>query len=174
MSAAPRIYIACLAAYNNGRLHGRWIDADQPPEDIHAEVCAMLAGSPEPLAEEWAIHDYEGFGALRLSEWESFERLSAIARGIVEHGGAFSAWLAYDSSHDPSDMESFEDAYRGEWGSMRDYAEDYADEVGMYAAAESSGFAYVTVDLDMLERDLNIELYTAPSDHHSVFVFDPS
>ena len=23
----PRIYVACLAAYNNGRLHGRWIDA---------------------------------------------------------------------------------------------------------------------------------------------------
>lgn len=25
----PRIYVACLAAYNNGSLHGRWIDADQ-------------------------------------------------------------------------------------------------------------------------------------------------
>lgn len=24
----PRIYVACLAAYNNGHLHGRWIDAD--------------------------------------------------------------------------------------------------------------------------------------------------
>ena len=23
----PRIYVACLAAYNNGCLHGRWIDA---------------------------------------------------------------------------------------------------------------------------------------------------
>ena len=25
----PRIYVACLAAYNNGYLHGAWIDADQ-------------------------------------------------------------------------------------------------------------------------------------------------
>jgi hypothetical protein len=23
----PQIYVACLAAYNNGRLHGVWIDA---------------------------------------------------------------------------------------------------------------------------------------------------
>ena len=26
---APRIYVACLAAYNAGRLHGGWIDANQ-------------------------------------------------------------------------------------------------------------------------------------------------
>ena len=32
--STPRIYVACLAAYNNGRLHGRWIDADQSVEDI--------------------------------------------------------------------------------------------------------------------------------------------
>jgi Antirestriction protein (ArdA) len=25
----PRIYVACLAAYNNGYLHGAWIDAIQ-------------------------------------------------------------------------------------------------------------------------------------------------
>ena len=29
----------------------------------------MLAASPR-LAEEWAIHDYEGFGSFRLSEWD--------------------------------------------------------------------------------------------------------
>ena len=40
----PRIYVACLAAYNNGRLHGRWIDATTPDE-IWGEVRAMLAAS---------------------------------------------------------------------------------------------------------------------------------
>ncbi|MEO0467721.1 MAG: antirestriction protein ArdA, partial [Pseudomonadota bacterium] len=52
---APRIYVACLAAYNNGRLHGRWIDATDPHE-VWQQVSAMLAASPEPDAEEWAIH----------------------------------------------------------------------------------------------------------------------
>ena len=33
----PRIYVACLAAYNNGCLHGRWIDATTPDE-IRREV----------------------------------------------------------------------------------------------------------------------------------------
>jgi len=30
----PRIYVACLAAYNAGKLHGEWIDADQDAEAI--------------------------------------------------------------------------------------------------------------------------------------------
>ena len=170
---APRIYIACLAAYNNGILHGAWIDADQSADELHQAVQQILAASPIPGAEEWAIHDYEGFGELRLSEWESFERVSNIAAGIAEHGDAFSAWLSYDESQDATDMRAFEDAYRGEWDSLRAYAEDYADSTGMYDAAEKSGSTYVVVDIDMLTRDLDIELYTVESDSHTVYVFDP-
>jgi antirestriction protein len=85
----PRIYVACLAAYNAGRLHGVWIDANQSPVDIYSVVSEMLAASPESCAEEWAIHDYEGFGELRLSEWESLARISGIAARIAKHGSAF-------------------------------------------------------------------------------------
>ena len=51
MTDVPKIYVADLAAYNAGRLRGIWIDATQEPDEIHAEVQAMLAGSPEPVAE---------------------------------------------------------------------------------------------------------------------------
>jgi antirestriction protein len=174
MSSTPRIYVACLAAYNNGRLHGEWIDADQSADELHEDVRQMLAASPEPGAEEWAIHDYEGFGELRLSEWESFERVSVIAAGIAEHGEAFASWLSYDESQDATDMQAFEDAYRGEWDSLRAYAENFADEIGLYDAAEKSGSSYVVVDIDMLERDLGIELYSVRSDQHTVYIFDPN
>lgn len=174
MSTEPRIYVACLAAYNNGLLHGEWINADQSTDELHEAVARMLAASPEPGAEEWAIHDCEGFGALRLSEWESFERVSAIAAGIAKHGDAFSAWLSYDESQDATDMQAFEDAYRGEWDSLRAYAENFADDIGLYDAAEKSGSHYVTVDIDALERDLDIELYSVRSDHHTVYIFDPT
>jgi hypothetical protein len=30
----PRIYVASLSDYNNGVLHGRWIDASSDPEDM--------------------------------------------------------------------------------------------------------------------------------------------
>jgi antirestriction protein len=168
-----RIYIACLAAYNAGILHGAWIDADQSADDISAAVEEMLSTSPEPGAEEWAIHDYEGFGSLRLSEWESFERVSGIAAGITLHGPAFAAWLEYDDSHNPADIDSFCDSYRGEWNSLRDYAEDFADSIGLYDLAERPGSPYVTVDIDMLERDLDIEMYTVDSGQ-GLYVFDPN
>src|SRR5258705_6462661 len=89
----PAIYVASLADYNNGVLHGAWIDAARDPEDIQADIDAILASSREPNAEEWAIHDYEQFGRARIFEHDSIEQVSGIAKGIQEHGYAFSAWI---------------------------------------------------------------------------------
>ena len=55
-----RIYVACLAAYNNGHLHGEWVEVTDEASICEA-VQAMLFRSPIEEAEEWAIHDYEGF-----------------------------------------------------------------------------------------------------------------
>lgn len=49
MSTEPRIYVACLASYNNGVLHGRWIDLDGLDyDDLSNEIAAMLRESPYP------------------------------------------------------------------------------------------------------------------------------
>ncbi len=42
----PQIYIACLAAYNNGILHGEWIDATQDVSTIYNEIHEMLLTAP--------------------------------------------------------------------------------------------------------------------------------
>lgn len=34
----PKIYVACLAAYTEGMLHGRWIEANQEALAIHKEI----------------------------------------------------------------------------------------------------------------------------------------
>jgi len=47
MSEEIRIYVADLAAYNNGKLHGVWINACDDLEDIQEQVNKMLAKSPE-------------------------------------------------------------------------------------------------------------------------------
>ena len=65
-SAEPRIYVACLAAYNSGRLHGAWINADQKPASLQSEVSAMLKASTLPGAEDFAIQDFEGFEGLHI------------------------------------------------------------------------------------------------------------
>ncbi|MBX9790018.1 MAG: antirestriction protein ArdA [Pirellulales bacterium] len=74
----PMIYVACLAAYNAGMLHGKWIPAAQDADSLREEVNAILKESPVPLAEEWAIHDYEGFGDIRIDEYHSLSEVSAL------------------------------------------------------------------------------------------------
>lgn len=43
-----RIYVACLASYNNGILHGEWIDATSDSDEMQEEVNRILRTSPEP------------------------------------------------------------------------------------------------------------------------------
>ena len=42
-----RIYVADLAAHNNGILHGVWINACDDVEDIRDQINTMLEASPE-------------------------------------------------------------------------------------------------------------------------------
>ena len=57
----PAIYIACLASYNAGTLHGFWCDLTiaTTAEDIQECIDYVLATSPATLAEEYAIHDQQ-------------------------------------------------------------------------------------------------------------------
>ncbi len=80
-----RIYVADLAAYNNSKLHGVWINALDNLDNIQDQINTMLAKSPEGFAEEYAIHDYEGFDAYRLGEYEGIETAHEIACFIEEN-----------------------------------------------------------------------------------------
>jgi len=43
-----RIYVACLAAYNNGIHHGKWIDVGDDINALQAEIDDILRTSPYP------------------------------------------------------------------------------------------------------------------------------
>lgn len=45
---APRFYAACLASYNNGVLHGAWIDASTDTDEMQEAVDVMLRASKFP------------------------------------------------------------------------------------------------------------------------------
>ena len=89
------IYIADLAAYNNGILHGVWIDATHELDDIYEAIQTLLVASPEAGSEEWAIHDYDGFAGLGLGEYESLEHVHAIAVFLEDHGDLGAAVLSH-------------------------------------------------------------------------------
>ncbi len=126
---APRIYVACLAAYNGGRLQGRWISAVEGEDHIWEEVRAMLAESPEPEAEEWAIHDYENFEGASLSEYSSFEAVCALAEFIAERG-RLGAQVYRHFGDDLEQARAAFDDYVGEFQSLAHFAEELITDAG--------------------------------------------
>ena len=124
-----RIYVACLAAYNNGHLHGRWIEVSDENTILQA-VKAMLHSSPiEEMAEEWAIHDYEGFEGAEVSEYSSFASVVELADYIREHGALGAQVLNYYGGNIEDARTRFED-YAGEYDSLADYAEELTEQSG--------------------------------------------
>jgi len=137
----------------------------------------MLAASPTPFAEEWAIHDYEGFGPLRLSEYEDLATISRLGLGIAEHGMAFAHWASVAST-DPDELERFEDVYLGHAESVTAYAEQLLDELGypqiLEEALPDHMQPYVTLEIEGFARDLELSGDITTSDGDGgVYVFDP-
>ena len=147
-----RVYVASLADYNAGRLHGRWIDATLGAEHIQSETAAMLKESREPFAEEWAIHDYEGFDGWKLGEWESFDTVAEVAAAMeaADDPAALGAWIANQPEYNIQNLDRFVDEYCGEWASGEEYAEQFYTETD---GAEALGPLAMYIDWAHVWRD---------------------
>lgn len=127
----PQIYVACLAAYNNGYLHGKWIECTQSADDIREEIAEMLKESPVTklygeIAEEWAIHDYQGFEGYNVSEWEDIEKLAELAEAMSNSDDPemFTELLEIRGHSIEEAKEFLEENYRGLHTDLADYAEE--------------------------------------------------
>lgn len=164
----PRIYVACLAAYNNGYLHGAWIDADQDAAEIRDEISAMLARSPMKDAEEYAIHDYEGFEGVTIREYASIESVARMGAFIAEHG-ALGAGLLEQFVGDIDQAETaLQDCYHGQFASFADFMEEVTTE----SVTIPDAVRYY-VDWEAMARDAEMsgEFFTIETAHDEVHVF---
>lgn len=145
-----RIYVACLAAYNNGILHGAWIDANQDENAIHGEIAKVLKASPIKDAVEYAIHDYEGLEGVQLSEYSGIAEVLELAAFISEHGA-----LGAEAINHFGDIEAaetaLEDHYYGEYRSLAEFAEQLT-EVTMQIPENLRFY----IDYVVMARDLEI------------------
>ena len=143
----PRIYVACLKSYNEGNLIGRWIDATDV-DHIQEEIEELLSKSG---GEEWAIHDYENFGGLSISEYQDLEKVAELGELIEEHGEAFAVFADHEGVEFAT-VQRFEDSYCGEWESETDYAENLFDE--LYTVPD---YLVGYIDYEKYARDLFID-----------------
>ncbi len=171
-TTTPRIYVASLADYNAGRLHGKWFDLDDfaDAEELYDAVKEqVLDTSKELVAEEWAIHDYEGFGSITISEYESFDTVIELAQAIEEHGGAYAAYVDHVGAHYAT-VEDFEERQAGHWDSEKDFAYDYVESTGMLDNVGDSIQMYF--DYDSFARDLFMGDYSSVDDPEGgIYVF---
>lgn len=164
----PRIYVTCLAAYDAGHLHGAWIDAARDVWEIWESIRAMLAASPIPDAEEYAIHDYEGFGGVRIAEYADIERVAEIATFVVEHGALGAALLEHFGEDLGEAREAITHCYIGQYASLADYVQGVTEEAT--TIPESLRFY---IDWDAMAHDVEIsgDLFTLELAYEEVHVF---
>lgn len=162
-----RIYFADLAAYNNGKLHGVWIDATAALDDIQEQVKDMLKNSPEPDAEEYAIHDYEGYDGYSLSEYEGLEVAHNTACFIEEFANFCGELLNYFCDIDEA-RRTAEDSYCGCNESVADYAQDLTEQT-----SEIPEHLQYCIDYAKMGRDMELsgDIFTIEAVHNEVHVF---
>ncbi len=163
----PRIYVACLAAYNNGILHGAWIDATQEAWAIYDGIRAILDSSPIMDAEEWAIHDYEGFEGIELAEYAGIEGVAEKAAFIVDHGRLGAELFTYYGSLAEA-REALEDRYHGQFESVAEYMQETMEG----CTAIPAPLQYY-LDWQAMARDAELsgDLVTIQTAHDQVHVF---
>jgi len=168
---APQIYVACLASYNAGRLHGSWIPVETK-EQIQEDIQKILRTSQEPFAEEWAIHDFDGFGGAQLSEYEDFDALVTLKELIEAHDETLVGALYNYFSGGVEEVEKvLQDQYLGCFESIEDYAMDYIESTGSLRQLPESLQYYF--DYERFARDLEMggDIFTIETSYREVHVF---
>lgn len=164
-----KIYVACLASYNNGFLFGQWFDLDdfsdkdQLLEAIHEKILnapenpSRLKYGEEP--EEWSVHDYDtDCTGLDKSEYPDLEELIEINHLLGETNGkailGVKEYLGLDTIEEA--REYFELNHIGEFSDLEALAYYVAEEVNGWNLDEGPGRYF---DAEAYGRDLDIETF---------------
>jgi antirestriction protein len=173
----PRVYVADLAAYTAGRLHGEWVDLDGDASENHdrlrSAVTRVLDESPVAGAEEVALHDYEGFGELRLGEYEDLETVARAAALINEHGEVFAALVSHlgGARYLDEAIRHMAEQYQGRHDSLEAWAEEYLEDAGSLSEVPESLRHYIDFEAWARDAELNGDVFSIATSEGAVHVF---
>ena len=164
----PRIYVACLAAYNNGWLHGAWIDVEDDADAVRDAINAMLKASPVSAAEEYAIHDHEGFGGVEIAEYAGVDKVVRIASFLRQRGSLGALVLEHFCGDLDAAAGALDEDYHGVFETLADCYQEMTEETLIIPEA-----LRLYIDWEAMGRDarLNGEVFTVETAHDEVHVF---
>lgn len=170
----PAIYVADLAAYNEGKLIGEWVNLTQfsSGEEVVEHIQELVEKWSKEQGverEEWAIHDYEGFPSRMYSEYmgraEDFQEIFDFIEAIENTGlpqDVVESWVDYAGE---DQIDRIQDAYFGVYDDKSDFAYQLIEDTGGIGemGGQASYYAYVSeTDKRIIageEADFRIEDY---------------
>ena len=162
----PQVYVACLAAYNSGHLHGEWITPKADKDELQEQIDKVLKSSPIQGAEEWAIHDYDSFP--NLGEYPDLDKLIQVQEAIDEHGKyVVNAFL---ENWSVEDLDHIDDAYYGTYDSFSEFAQQLAEDTIEGLNGDTTLARYF--DWEAWERDLSYDYHEGEGENHTSIIFN--
>ena len=127
-----QIFVQNLNTYNNGILDGKWYTLSDYSDPEELIVAVREANQPHG---EWAIHDSIGFPPALISEYTPLSVVFAWHEAFyqADNEDAFAAFLLSrgTSYYDPIEaLEEFSECFQGTAGSVAEFAEEFATEMG--------------------------------------------
>jgi len=174
----PRVWVGSLAGYNAGRLVGAWVDLtnksaaevwDEARELMRPQIAGWMTEAE--AFDECTCMDTDNLAGLVHGECSIEEAVAAAELiGSLPSWVPLSAVTAYvliysDLSIGVKDfsLSEFEDAYRGEYSSEQDYAEQLIDDTGMLDAMPENLRNYF--DYEAFTRDMFMDGYSFIDGH---------
>lgn len=166
-----RVWIGCLACYNEGRLAGEWFNAIDADAINIEDVCHFGTDAAEQGHEEmWVMDLDETFGWLdgecspheAQAVAETLESIEAahddpeVVLAWADHMGVRSEVIR--DRYDGSQEREFADAYRGTYDNWMDYVYNYVEDTAMLHGVDETLANYF--DYEAFGRDLRFDHFT--------------
>lgn len=163
-----RVWVGCLACYNEGRLNGEWMDPQDGPEWTCKRNTDLY-----PHEETW-VFDIEGFPENReMSPFEAAEldaQLTDDEAYAESRGIPWEAVVAYRNEVGEGDVSNIADAYYGEWDSLEAWADDFLTETGTLNAIPEELRMYF--DVAAWARDAAYDMHVLDAPDGGKYIFD--
>jgi antirestriction protein len=169
----PKIYVADLKSYNEGRLVGEWVDLTDydSGEEVSDKIASLMKEYSKKYHNgeetEHSIHDYENFDSSLYSEYmgeKDYDIIIDTHKISEEKGIPAEVLQSIANDFSPDNLEEFvDDRYIGQYDGDYELGENYVDNVGGIEGVSNPEFYF---DYEALGRDLSINNYNEYDGHY--------
>jgi len=150
---SPKIYVADLEAYNNGKLSGVWLDL-MDYDDADELMGAIQDFLKTTGGEEYAIHDVENIPSRMYSEYmgqRDFEELYEMIDLAKDNDLPLEVVFQVVSQYSPSAVDEFV----GKYDSADDFAQELVDDTGIQSFIDFERYLIVSdTDRRLLAQEM--------------------